>query len=235
MNICVIPARSGSKRLPGKNIKNFDGKPMIVHAINGAKKSKIFDHIIVSTDDEEIAAIARKWGAKTPFLRPKRLADDYTPTAPVISHAVTECLALGWSIDYVCCIYPCVPLIQAKDIKLALDLLQNHASAAYSFPITEFPSMIQRALRLNSLGHTLPFYTDFELTRTQDLEKAFYDAGLFYWGKPEAWLNNDKIHSCGAGLEIPNWRVVDVDTLGDWKRAELMYNVLKENGGLECK
>ena len=227
MKIAVIPARGGSKRIPRKNIREFVNKPMISHAINAAKQLKIFDHIIVSTDDEEIASIAREWGAETPFIRPAKLADDYTPTVPVIAHAITACRALGWDIDYVCCIYPAVPLIQANDIKLALDLLQNSPSAAYSFPVTEFPSIVQKALRLKSDGLIMPFYPGFELTRTQDMTPAYYDAGQFYWGKPVAWLNNNKIHSSGVGLVIPNWRVADIDTVDDWKRAELLYKLLE--------
>ena len=200
---------------------------MIAHAINAAKKLEIFDHIIVSTDDEEIASIAREWGAETPFMRPVKLANDLTPTVPVVAHAVTECLALGWDVDYVCCIYPSVPLIQATDIKFALDLLQNNQAVAYSFPVTEFPSIVQKALRLKSDGLTMPFYPEFELTRTQDMESAYYDVGQFYWATADAWLSNNKIHSSGVGLVIPNWRVADIDTVDDWKRAELLYKLLE--------
>jgi len=169
MKLAVIPARGGSKRIPRKNIREFAGKPMIAHAISAAKQLGLFEHIVVSTDDEEIARIAREWGAETPFIRPEDLADDYTPTVPVIAHAITACQALGWSIDYVCCIYPGVPFIQADDLKHALELLQT-SQAAYSFPVTEFPSAIQRALRRLPDGKMQPFYPEFELTRTQDLE-----------------------------------------------------------------
>jgi pseudaminic acid cytidylyltransferase len=146
MKIAIIPARGGSKRIPRKNIREFSGKPMIAHAISAAKQLGLFEHVVVSTDDEEIACIARAWGAETPFTRPAELADDYTPTVPVIAHAITACQAIGWSIDYACCIYPGVPFIQADDLKRALELLQT-SQAAYSFPVTEFPSAIQRALR----------------------------------------------------------------------------------------
>ena len=227
MKIAVIPARGGSKRIPRKNIKDFCGKPMIAQAISAAKQSGLFEHVIVSTDDEEIARIACEWGAETPFKRPAELADDHTPTVPVVAHAITACQALGWEINYACCIYPGVPFIQIDDLKRALELLQT-SQAAYSFPITEFPSAIQRALRRLPNGQMQPLYPENELTRTQDLEPAYHDAGQFYWGKPDAWLTNNKIHRSGVGLPIPNWRVVDIDTPDDWERAEILYTAFNK-------
>jgi pseudaminic acid cytidylyltransferase len=227
MKIAIIPARGGSTRIPHKNIEIFCGEPIIAYAISAAKKLAIFDHIIVSTDDAQTASIARQLGASTPFVRPAELADDNTSTVAAISHAVAECLTLGWDIDFVCCIYPSVPLIDLDDISLALNLLQNHPTAAYSFPVTEFPSKIQRAFRIRPDGLTIPFYPEFELDKTQDLDPAYHDAGQFYWGKPKAWLNTTKIHSNGVGLVIPNWRVADIDTVEDWKRAELLYKLFQ--------
>lgn len=219
MNIAIIPARGGSKRIPRKNIKLFDGKPMISHAITAAKTSGLFEHVVVSTDDEEIASIARTWGAETLFTRPSELANDYIGTVPVVAHGIQACFAHGWEFDLVCCIYPGVPFIQIEDLKGSLGLLAQ-GSADYSFPITEFPSAIQRALKRRIDGTMEPFYPQYELTRTQDLELAFHDAGQFYWGKSDAWLNNPKIHNSGIGYVIPNWRVVDIDTEEDWVRAE---------------
>ena len=225
MKIAVIPARGGSKRIPRKNIREFAGKPMIAHAISAAIESGLFEHVIVSTDDEEISRIANEWGAETPFMRPDELADDYTPTVPVIAHAIAVCQAMGWNIEYVCCIYPGVPFIKNEDITQAFDLLQIN-QAAYSFPITEFPSAIQRALRRLPDGRMQPFFPEYELTRTQDLELAYHDAGQFYWGKPDTWLTNNKIHRSGIGLAIPNWRVIDIDTPDDWDRAEILYTAI---------
>lgn len=219
MNIAIIPARGGSKRIPRKNIKSFDGKPMIAHAITAAISSGLFEHVVVSTDDEEIATIARTWGAKTPFIRPAELANDYTNTVPVVAHGIRACRALGWQFDFVCCIYPGVPFIQIEDLKGALTLL-TQGEADYSFPVTEFPSAIQRALKRRVDEMMEPFYPQYELTRTQDLERAYHDAGQFYWGKAESWLTNAKVHSSGIGYVIPNWRVVDIDTEEDWERAE---------------
>lgn len=229
MNLCVIPARGGSKRIPRKNIKDFSGKPMIAHAILTAKLSGLFEHIVVSTDDCEITEKAFEWGAEVPFARPDNLADDFTPTVPVIAHAVNACEELGWSFDFVCCIYPCVPLLQATDLQAGLDLLKR-SSADYCFPITEFPSAVQRALKQAEDGSTSPFYPQYELTRTQDLEPTFYDAGQFYWGSVSSWKTKSQIHRNGIGHRIPSWRVVDIDTLDDWHRAEILFNSFKSGG-----
>jgi pseudaminic acid cytidylyltransferase len=228
MNIAVIPARGGSKRIPRKNIKTFCGKPMIAYAISAAKESGLFEHIVVSTDDEEIAQIARACGAETPFVRPTELANDYTATVPVIAHAIKNCRSLGWQVENVCCIYPSVPFIQIKELCGALTLMSN-SEVDYCFPVTEYPSAIQRALKLFSNGNVQAFFPEFELTRTQDLEPGYYDAGQFYWGKAQSWLTNPKIYSSGLGYVIPNWRVVDIDTNEDWQRAELIYRSIINN------
>ncbi len=228
MNIAIIPARGGSKRIPRKNIKIFCGKPMIAYAITAAKESGLFDYVVVSTDNKEVAQIANQWGAETPFVRPFELADDCIETVPVITHAIKACQALGWKFDNVCCIYPGVPFIQINDLIGALGRL-TESKTDYCFPVTEYPSAIQRALKRLSNGKMQPFYPEFERTRTQDLESAHYDAGQFYWGKADAWLSNSNIHSGGFGYTIPNWRVVDIDTLDDWLRAELIYRSIINN------
>lgn len=221
MNVAIIPARGGSKRIPRKNIKPFAGKPMIAYAIEAAMSSGLFEHVVVSTDDQEIAEVAHGLGALTPFVRPPELSDDHTPTVPVIAHAIGECEKKGWRIANTCCIYPGVPFIQTDDLRSALELLER-SGAQYSFPITSFASAIQRALKRDPQGRTAPFSPEYQLVRTQDLESAYHDAGQFYWGTREAWLNNPRIHSSGAGLVIDNWRVVDIDTPEDWLRAEAL-------------
>lgn len=228
MIIAIIPARGGSKRIPRKNIKIFAGKPMIAHAITAAKLSGLFERVIVSTDDEETSQIAIHWGAETPFIRSKDLADDHTPTVPVIAHAITACQDIGWQIDLVCCIYPGVPFLQTDDLVAAMELLDS-SQADYCFPVTEFSSSIYRALKRKSGGRMAPFYPKFELTRTQDLELAYHDAGQFYWGSRQAWLSNPRVHSNGVGLVIPNWRVVDIDTPDDWLRAEIFHRAMFTN------
>ena len=225
MNIAIIPARGGSKRIPRKNIKDFCGKPMIAYAIEAAQKSGLFERVLVSTDDREIAEIAQRWGAEIPFQRPSELADDHTPTVPVISHAIRECEGIGWRIDRVCCIYPCVPFIQVADLRSALNLLESCA-AEYSFPVTRFATAIQRALKQDQDGKLSPVYPDFELLRSQDIEPAYHDAGQFYWGSKKAWLTVNSIHSNAIGLTIPQWRAVDIDNLDDWHWAEVLHRIL---------
>ena len=224
MKIAVIPARGGSKRIPRKNIKEFSGRPMIAWAITSAIKSKLFDNVIVSTDDEEIADIARKWGAETPFTRPVELSDDITPTVPVIAHAVRFAIESGRDIEFLCVIYPCVPFLQENDLVDAFNLMKKN-NADFVYPVTEYAHPIQRAMRQLSSGQMQFVNPENELTRTQDLEKTFHDSGQFYWGKSSAWLEQKKMHTDGLGMSIPNWRVVDIDTMDDWKRAEDLYKM----------
>ena len=229
MKLAVIPARGGSKRIPRKNIKSFHGKPMIGYAIGAALASKIFDRVIVSTDDAEIAEFAEALGAELPFIRPPELADDYTPTVPVIAHAIRTCVEMGWNVGEVCCIYPGVPFISTEDLRGAHEQLVS-TSANYVFPVTRFPSPIQRALKRLTDGSVRPFQPEHAATRTQDLEPGYFDVGQFYWGSKRAWLEGLNIHLNGTTLVIPEWRVVDIDTPTDWERAELLYATLSEKG-----
>jgi pseudaminic acid cytidylyltransferase len=228
MRIAVIPARGGSKRIPRKNIKSFAGKPMIAHAIGAAQRCGLFDRIVVSTDDAEIARVAKEYEAEVPFMRPAALADDFTPTVPVIAHAINACRILRWQVNQVCCIYPAVPFLQEADLASALHLLETN-DAGYVFPIAAYPSAIQRALRQLPDGKIEPFYSQYATIRTQDLEPAYYDAGQFYWGRAQTWLEGKVLHQHAVGMIIPDWRVVDIDTHEDWQRAELMYAAF--NGG----
>ncbi|ODT77421.1 MAG: pseudaminic acid cytidylyltransferase [Pelagibacterium sp. SCN 64-44] len=226
LKLAVIPARGGSKRIPGKNIKAFAGKPMIAYAIEGALASGVFDHVIVSTDDAAIAEIARATGAEVPFMRPADLSDDFTPTVPVIAHAITAFEALKGPVAQACCIYAGVPLLEAEDLRNGLDLLLQ-GGTDYVFPVAAFPAAIQRALRRAEDGTTRPFHPEYATTRTQDLEPGFYDAGQFYWGLRDAWLAGLTLHTHGKTIVLPEWRVVDIDTPEDWARAELMFRAIK--------
>lgn len=225
MKLCVIPARGGSKRIPRKNIRVFCGKPMIVWAIECALQSRLFQKVIVSTDDENIADVARAAGAETPFLRPANLADDFTPTVPVIAHAVEASEKIGWNIEYACCIYPCVPLLETADLVDAFELMQRN-KALFSYPVTDYAHPIQRAMRQLPSGQMQFLHPENEMARTQDLERTYHDAGQFYWGRACAWKARMNMHTAGIGLVVPRWRVVDIDNEDDWKRGELLHKVL---------
>ena len=225
MSICVIPARGGSKRIPRKNIKKFLGREMISYAIEVAHSSEIFEHVIVSTDDAEIARISRDCGAETPFERPANISDDHTTTVDVVSHAIDECHSMGVDVENVCCIYPCVPFLLATDLQKALMVLID-GEIDYVFPVAEFPSPVQRALKIGGDSKLKPFFPEYSDVRTQDLECAFYDVGQFYWGRKKAWLDKKNIHCNGVGVVIPSERAIDIDTKSDWDRAELMYKIL---------
>lgn len=227
MNLAVIPARGGSKRIPRKNIKPFCGKPMIAWSIEAALASGCFDQVIVSTDDEEIAAVAREYGAEVPFMRSAELADDYAGTTPVIRDAVLRYAELYEMPTFVCCLYATAPFVQPADLQQGLAMLQQVDDAAYAFSVTSFPAPIQRALQITNLGRVQMFDERFAETRSQDLQDAFHDAGLFYWGRPEAWLSNKAIFSNDSlPLIIPRYRVQDIDTPEDWQRAEIMFNCI---------
>jgi pseudaminic acid cytidylyltransferase len=202
---------------------------MIAYAIAAARESELFDRIVVSTDDTEIAAIACNEGAEVPFIRPPELADDHTPTVPVIAHAIAACHAMGWDIQEACCIYPGVPFISITDLRTALEQLLD-SGAHYVFPVTNFPSPIQRALRRMGDGTVRPFHPEHAATRTQDLEPGYFDAGQFYWGMASSWSAGLNVHLNGITLVIPEWRVVDIDTPADWERAELLYATLWTRG-----
>jgi pseudaminic acid cytidylyltransferase len=225
MNVAVIPARGGSKRIPRKNVKPFAGKPMIAYAIAAAREAGLFEQVIVSTDDEEIAAVARQCGATVPFKRPAELADDQTPTVPVIAHAAHWFASRGQAPAALCCIYPCVPLLRAEDLRAAHELFVELA-ASYVYPVVRFHSSPWRGMRKCADGPMQFVHPEYELTRTQDLEPLFYDAGQFYWGRTEAWRSGLRMHSNGHGWEIEAHRVVDIDTPEDWKRAELIARAL---------
>lgn len=226
MNIAVIPARGGSKRIPRKNIKEFFGKPMIAWSIEAAKESKLFDHIIVSTDDAEIAEVARQWGAEVPFMRPAELADDYAGTTEVIAHATQWALDQGFDVDAVCCIYATAPFVQVKDLKRGLEAL-NSGGWAYSFTVTDYASPIFRSFKQTAAGGIEMFFPEHFSTRSQDLPTALHDAGQFYWGRPSAWLKGKRIFDQDSiPVVIPRWVVQDIDTQDDWERAEILAPII---------
>ncbi len=224
MNIAVIPARGGSQRIPHKNIKLFCGRPMISYAIELALSSKYIDKVFVSTDDDNIAEIAIKYGALVPFLRPENISDHVTPTVPVISHAIKH-LENQVDIDNVCCIYPCSPIIKFDRLDQAYERMID-GKHLFAYPVSLYSHPIQRAMKMNSFGKMEYISSQYELARTQDLDKTFHDTGQFYWGTLEAWTQEKKMHTDGIGIEINSWEYVDIDNEEDWKKAEVMKRVL---------
>jgi len=225
--VAIIPARGGSSRIPNKNIKPFAGKPIISYSIEAAKLSGIFDTIIVSTDSETIAKTARDWGAEVPFMRPPELSDDYTPTAPVIIHALQWLADNGKPATYACCIYATAPFVRPEFIKQGYDtLVRNKVSSVFS--VTSFPFPIFRALRITDKGNLEMFWPEYELRRSQDLPDAYHDAGQFYWLKVESFLKNKRLYSSDAmPVRLPCYLVHDIDTMEDWDTAERMLRALQ--------
>ena len=225
MDIAIIPARGGSKRIPRKNIKDFCGKPIIYYSIKAAIEANIFEHIVVSTDDEEISNIAVSLGAEVPFRRSAELSNDHVPTVPVISNAILECEKLGWKIRNVACIYPASPFILSADLVRARELVLKSIDR-FCFPVCEYPSSIHRSLSLSEDGLITPIYPENTLERTQDLPECYFDTGQFYFANKEIWLHSKNVHNNARGIIIPKWRSIDIDNVEDWKLAELLYKSL---------
>jgi len=227
MNLAVIPARGGSKRIPRKNIKPFCGRPMIAWSIEAAGDSGCFDRIIVSTDDNEIADIAQECGAEVPFMRPAELSDDYTGTTAVVAHAVDWQKQNGQSPVNVCCLYATAPFVDPQELKHGLGLLEQ-GDCDFVFSVTTYAFPTQRAIRITNAGRVEMFYPEYFCTRSQDLEEAYHDAGQFYWGKESAWLEGKAIFgSHSVPIVLPRSRVQDIDTPEDWERAERMFEAMR--------
>ncbi|BAV73649.1 pseudaminic acid CMP-transferase [Pseudomonas chlororaphis subsp. aurantiaca] len=232
--IAIIPARGGSKRIARKNLKPFDGVPMIARSIATALRSGLFDQVLVSTDDPEIAELARASGATVPFMRPAELADDFTGTGPVIVHALNALRERGEVFDYTCCIYATAPLLQLRYLRQGLAALEAHPEKSFAFSVCSFAFPVQRALTLDEQGALTSLYPEFRNTRSQDLPPAYQDAGQFYWGRSEAWLRGDLVFSpLSLPVILPRHLVQDIDTEEDWLRAEYLYAALKAGGELE--
>ena len=227
MQLAVIPARGGSKRIPRKNIKEFHGKPMIAWSIQAALNSGCIDEVWVSTDDEEIAAIAQTYGAKVPFIRPAHLSDDFATTADVMQHAVQECQIQYQQLpDYVCCLYATAPFVQQQDLLQGFELIQSK-DLDYVFSATNYSFPIQRAIKIDSDGKVNMFSPEYFNTRSQDLVEAWHDAGQFYWGTAQAWLQKHTVFSPNSNIiSLPSYRVQDIDTLSDWHRAEMIASLM---------
>lgn len=226
MKIAIIPARGGSKRIPRKNIREFCGKPMIEWPISIAKASGIFDNIIISTDDPEIAAVSKAAGAEVPFIRPSELASDYTATRPVINHAILEIEKIYGLPEFVCCIYATAPFITVDALERGLEILTTNKSD-FAFAATSFQFPIQRAFKINEMGSIEILYPEYLYTRSQELPDAYHDAGQFYWGKTEAFLaGKPALSGSSVPIILPRYKVCDIDTEEDWKMAEIQFKVI---------
>lgn len=227
IRVAIIPARGGSKRIPRKNLRPFAGKPIIGYSIDAAKASGLFDRIIVSTDDAEIASVAESFGAECPFIRPAELSNDFAGTGAVVKHCLQWLVEQGQPADYACCIYATAPFVLADDLREGFRLLAE-SGKDYAFSVTSFSFPIQRAIRINRDGLVEAIWPENIAVRSQDLEEAYHDAGQFYWGRAEAFLNDVTIFSpASVPVILPRCRVQDIDTLEDWRRAELMFAAIK--------
>lgn len=223
--IALIPARGGSKRIPRKNIKLFAGRPMIGWAIETATKCGCFERVVVSTDSEEIALVSRSLGAEVPFIRPAHLADDHADTASVVQHSLDE---LQVQDELLCCIYATTPMLLSDDIVAGIEAVQKDPAVQYAFTVGEFSCPIERALRLTGKGGVEPIYPENMTKRTQDLSHAFFDAGQFYVGRVSAWKRRLPIFGpYSTPIRLPAHRAIDIDNEQDWRRAELLFELVR--------
>lgn len=225
--IAIIPARGGSKRIPRKNIKEFLGKPIIAYSIEAALESKIFDVVMVSTDDGEIAEIARKYGAKVPFLRSAEASTDFATTAAVLIEVLDGYAKTGLNFSYVCCIYPCAPFVTVNRLKQGMKgLIENNADSV--LPVVKFSYPPQRCVVIRE-GKAVMLHPENYNARSQDLEPLYHDAGQFYFYKTEALLTSGRLtYENTIPLILSDIEVQDIDTIGDWTAAEIKYRILNE-------
>ena len=227
-SVCIIPARGGSKRIPKKNIKLFCGKPLIAYSIEIALKLGLFEKVIVSTDSEEIAEVAKKYGAEVPFMRPKELSDDYSSSDDAVSHAIKFLKDRGEEFRYVCTIYATAPFLKEEYLKKGFELLKN-SDARMAFSVTSMPFPIQRTFKITPNGRCQMFTPEYFSYRSQDLEEAYQDAGQFYWVDTTKKQKDIPFGSQSIPIVLPRYLVQDIDTMEDFECAELMFLSLKQN------
>lgn len=224
MIVAIIPARGGSKRIPRKNLKPFAGQPVIAWSIRAAQRAGVFDRILVTTDDDEIATVAEEHGAEVPFRRPADLANDHTPTMPVIAHAIEWLKHHRGPVQLACCIYATAPLLQPRFLKEGLDIMRSKADADFAFSMTSYAFPIFRSLRRTEAGTVEMLWPEHELTRSQDLPQAWHDAGQFYWGRPLSFEREGGVFSARSyPVFLPRHLVQDIDSPEDWQTAEAMF------------
>jgi N-acylneuraminate cytidylyltransferase len=226
--IAIIPARGGSKRIPRKNIKPFLGKPIMTYSISAALKTELFDEVMVSTDDEEIAEVARQYGASVPFMRSRDTASDFATLADVLIEVVGCYKQTGGCPENICCILPTAPLIDHQNIVDAFRILTTSNKYLSVYPVIAFSYPILRSLKMDEQGYISMNWPEYLNTRSQDLEPAYHDAGAFYWMKTEALLEYKTIITPQTGgIVVDEITVQDIDTETDWALAELKYRLLQ--------
>ena len=226
--IAIIPARGGSKRIPKKNIKDFFGKPLIAYSIEVALASKLFEKVVVTTDDDQIAKIAKEYGAEVPFIRPAKLSDDFTGTQDVINHTIDFLESKGENYKYICTIYATAPLLQKEYLIEGYEKLKE-SNAINTFSATTMPFPIQRTFKLDKNGRCDMFTPEHYMARSQDLEEAYQDAGQFYWKKQFKSSSDIMFGKDSIPIILPRHLVQDIDTSEDWERAEFMYQTLNQD------
>ncbi|WP_152286905.1 pseudaminic acid cytidylyltransferase [Flavicella marina] len=226
--IAIIPARGGSKRIPRKNIKSFLGKPIIAYSIESAIKCGLFDEVMVSTDDKEIARVAREYGAVVPFFRTVKNSNDFATTVDVIAEVITEYKNIGKEFCYACCIYPCAPFVTDIRLQESFSKLEKHNYDCV-FPIVRFSFPIQRAVKINTNGMIEMFEPRYMQTRSQDLESSFHDVGQFYFFKVDKIIEAEKLWTNNTSfIELTQLESQDIDHISDWELAEMKYKILQE-------
>ncbi len=227
MKIAIIPARGGSKRIARKNIRTFDDRPIIAYSIQAAIESRLFDRVIVSTDDLEIASLSKALNAEVPFIRPKYLADDHTGTNAVVRHAIGWLDEQDYKVEFACCIYATAPFLKAQYLIEGYERLAN-SEKDFSLSVTSYPFPIQRSVHITPEGTIAAFMPEHIFSRSQDLQETYHDAGQFCWGRASAFRNNITVFSSACiPIILPRYLVQDIDTEEDWRRAELMYAALR--------
>lgn len=222
-NICIIPARGGSKRIPRKNVKEFLGKPIIAYSIEAALKSGLFDEVMVSTDDQEIAEIAKQYGASVPFMRSEATANDYAGSDEVLREVLREYKKMGREFDVICCLYATAPFVTVENLKKAYEQLGETYDAAFTIVRYSYPPQRALVVRDGCTGMREPQYYD---ARSQDLEPIYHDAGQFYFMQIKDIETLDFWTDRTYGLELSELMVQDLDTETDWQLAEMKYKLL---------
>jgi pseudaminic acid cytidylyltransferase len=230
MNVAVVVARGGSQRIPRKNIRPFLGRPILHYVLDAAERSGVFDKIIVSTDSEEIAGVAREAGAEIPFMRPAELADGKTPLVDVFVHAIEAMRGLEWRLARACFLLPTAPLLQSRYLRDGLAALRR-TGAPTAVSVTSFPYPIHRALRINDAGRLEMFWPEHEFTHSQQLPAAYHDAGQFYWADVSSFLANPRLLTAeSVPVVLPRYLVCDIDTEEDWQVAEALFEANRLRG-----